>query len=111
MEQEAEKLINFLKQIREHPSSFFGYQNDLLIVRAYLSGMRTIALKLLGFNGTVGELVGIEDAAASRRGYSIGNASVISALKDKGLPDNEIVTELIQTEIEFWSIYSELLGS
>jgi hypothetical protein len=111
MEQEIEKVINFLKGMREHPLLYFGYQNDPAIARAYLNGMRSVALKLLGFDNSVGEIVNIEDAAARRRGYWYQEDGVIPALKNKGLDDNEIVTELVETEIEFWTIYGERLRS
>ena len=104
MTAETEKIIEYLIAIRSRPKMYFGSDDKPDITRAYLSGMRYLALTLFDFRGNH---VAIQDEVATRRGYWYHADGIIAALRRKELSDKDIVSELVESEIEFWNVYAE----
>lgn len=101
---ESERIIDYLKAIRGYPKRYLGSDDEPRIANALLHGIRFSILFLLDFDGS---FVSIADEVARRRGYWYHSDGVIAALQRKGLDDKQIVTELIESEIEFWRVFRE----
>jgi hypothetical protein len=91
-------IIEFLESVREHPGPYLGREEPDR-VRPFLMGVMQTARILLG----VFPHAEIQWEVWQARGWDKGGArGAIGHMRDNGLQDAAIVSELIAIEIEMW---------
>ncbi len=103
MEQEKiNRIIEFLEQVLKYPAMHFGKVDDVERANSFLIGIRYAIFHL--FNLDNYSIVAIRRQVTTKRGHKFTPRGAVQDLRDEGFEDAQIVTELIETEIDFWKL-------
>ena len=96
------KLIEFLEQVLKYPAMHFGKVDDVERANSFLIGIRYATFHLFSLDSY--SIVTIMRETTTRRNHKFTPRGAVQDLRDEGFEDTQIVTELIETEIDFWKL-------
>lgn len=102
--EKIEEIIEQLESIKKRPAMFLGKPDDVDAITHFLNGYHAAIFMIKG------ERIPILDdykKIREQRGWEWNATSVAREMKEKSIPDKEIVQELITIEIEAWKIVLE----
>ncbi len=104
---QAEVLVAMLKSVRSRPQLYVSRTDDIKGIQTFLTALSIFCFYLTGFEYETFNEVGVQ------RGWTNSGEGMIPSMREAGLSDEAIVTELIDIHIKAYEQIFKLqeLGS
>ena len=105
----VERLVEVLNELKRRPNGYV-YPVNTDNLRAYLSGLNRGFLVALNSSEPKEKWYQLVDArrdATRNRGWKVLSISADYEMREKGIPEEDIIQEMIEIEIETWNIWEK----
>ncbi len=93
-DEQARKIIRILEAVKSRPEMYVGKRDDPKEIQTFLWGIHVICRTLTGVDYDFFREI------ALKRGWKNSPVGIVPSMREAGLSDEEIVTELITIDIE-----------